>query len=285
MDESAFTYAAPSDPLLKRLAINALEVATGRNRLRRFYFQHQASGWDGASFFDVAIKALSLDLRYDAERLAALPRQGPLVVISNHPFGVLDGIVMCALMRRARSDFLVLTNAVLLRAPEMRDHMLPIDFTETMEAQRANVTSRARALAHLQNGGCVVIFPAGAISTSPDRLGRLPAVDPPWTPYLARLVQSAKAPVAPIYFHGQNSRLFQIVSHISPLLRLALFFHELRRRIGARCEVEIGQTIPFDQLAHLRDRKALVETLRQATYGLAARADMAQQLLRNRADT
>ena len=285
MDESAFTYADPADPLLKRLAINALEVATGRNRLRRLYFQHQASGWEGASFFDVAIKALSLDLRYDAERLAALPREGPLVVVSNHPFGVLDGIVMCALMRRARPDFLVLTNAVLLRAPEMRGHMLPIDFTETMEAQRANVASRAKALAHLENGGCVVIFPAGAISTSPDRLGRRPAIDPPWTPYLARLVQSAKAPVAPIYFHGQNSRLFQIVSHISPLLRLALFFHELRRRIGARCEVEIGRTIPFEQLANLRDRKALVATLRQATYGLAARADMAQQLLRDRADT
>ena len=268
MDKSAFTYADPADPLLKRLAIGALEVATGRNRLRRLYFQHQASGWEGASFFDVAIKALSLDLRYDERRLAALPKEGPLVVVSNHPFGVLDGIVMCALIRRARPDFMVLTNAVLLRAPEMRDHMLPIDFTETMEAQRANVASRAKALAHLQNGGCVVIFPAGAISTSPDRLGRRPAVDPPWTPYLGRLVQSAKAPVAPIYFRGQNSRLFQIVSHISPTLRLALFFHELSRRIGALCEVEVGEVIAFERLAHLRDRQALVGVLRDATYSL-----------------
>jgi putative hemolysin len=269
MDESDFTYAAPSDPLLKRLAINALEVATGRNRLRRLYFQHQASGWEDASFFDVAIKALSLDLRYDAQRLAALPSEGPLVVVSNHPFGVLDGIVMCALMRKARPDFLVLTNAVLLRAPEMRDHMLPIDFTETIEAQRANVASRAKALAHLQSGGCLVIFPAGAISTSPDRLGRRPAVDPPWTPYLARLVHSAKAPVAPICFRGQNSRLFQIVSHISPTLRLALFFHELSRRIGGRCEVEIGNVIAFERLAPLKDRQALVAALRDATYSLS----------------
>ncbi len=268
MDKSAFTYADPADPLLKRLAIGALEVATGRNRLRRLYFQHQASGWEGASFFDVAIKALSLDLRYDEARLAALPKHGPLVVVSNHPFGVLDGIVMCALMRKARPDFLVLTNAVLLRAPEMRDHMLPIDFTETMEAQRANVASRAKALAHLQNGGCLVIFPAGAISTSPDRLGRRPAVDPPWTPYLARLVQNAKAPVVPILFRGQNSRLFQIVSHISSTLRLALFFHELSRRIGARCEVEIGEVIDFERLATLKDRRALVQHLREATYSL-----------------
>ena len=269
MDESAFTYADPADPLLKRLAIAALEVATGRNRIKRLYLQHQATGWAGASFFDVAIKALSLDLRYDADRLAALPKEGPLVVVSNHPFGVLDGIVMCALMRRARPDFLVLTNAVLLRAPEMRAHMLPIDFTETMEAQRANVASRTKALKHLQNGGCVVIFPAGAVSTSPDRLGRRPAVDPPWTPYVARLVQSAQAPVVPIYFPGQNSRLFQIVSHISVTLRLALFFHEVRRRIGARFDVRIGETISFDQLAPLTDRKALTQVLRAATYALS----------------
>jgi putative hemolysin len=280
MDKSAFTYADPADPLLKRLAIGALEVATGRNRLRRLYFQHQSNGWEGASFFDVAIKALSLDLRYNAERLAALPKHGPLVVVSNHPFGVLDGIVMCALMRKARPDFLVLTNAVLLRAPEMRAHMLPIDFTETMEAQRANVASRARALSHLQNGGCIVIFPAGAISTSPDRLGRRPAVDRPWTPYLARLVQRARAPVTPVFFHGQNSRLFQIVSHISMTARLALFFHELRGKIGARCDVTIGETIPFDQLAHLTDRQALVEALRAATYSLNDSKHLAQDLLR-----
>ncbi len=268
MDESAFTYADPADPLLKRLAIGALEVATGRNLIKRLYLQHQASGWAGASFFDVAIKALSLDLQYDASRLAALPREGPLVVVANHPFGVLDGIVMCALMRKARPDFLVLSNAVLLRAPEMRDHMLPIDFTETMEAQRANVASRAKALKHLQNGGCVVIFPAGAVSTSPDALGRRPAVDPPWTPYVARLVQSARAPVVPIYFPGQNSRLFQIVSHISVTLRLALFFHEVRRRIGGRFEVKIGELISFERLSHFTDKNALVEALRAATYSL-----------------
>ena len=284
MDESAFTYADPADPFLKRLAIGALEVATGRNRLRRLYFQHQAGGWEGASFFDVAIKALSLDLRYDADQLAALPKHGPLVIIANHPFGVLDGIVMCALIRKARPDFLALANAVLLRAPEMREHILPIDFAPTKEARRANAGSRSKAVEHLQNGGCMVIFPAGAVSTSPDPLGRRPAIDPPWTPYLARLVQSACAPVTPIYFHGQNSRLFQIVSHISMNARLALFFHELRRKIGARCDVVIGETITFDRLAPITDRHALVEVLRAATYSLAHSKGLASDLREAAAD-
>ncbi len=269
MDNSAFTYAAPTDPLLKRIAIGALEVATGRNQLRRLYFEQQARALAGESFFDLAIKALSVDLRYDAQQLAALPKEGPLVVIANHPFGVLDGIIICALMRKARPDFLALANAVLLRAPEFRDHILPIDFSPSKEAARANAASRSKAVDHLRNGGCMVIFPAGAISTSPDPLGRLPAIDPPWTPFLARLVQSAKAPVTPIYFHGQNSRLFQMVSHLNMTARLGLFFHELRSKIGSRRDVTIGDTIGFEQLSHLTERQALVEFLRVATYRLS----------------
>ena len=268
MDETAFTYSEPTDPLFKRLAVSSIEVATGRNRLRRLYFQHQQKGWSGQSFFATSIAALSLDLQVDRERLLALPKTGPLVVIANHPFGVLDGIVMCSLMEQVRPDFRVLTNAVLLRAPEMREKMLPIDFSDTPAARRVSAESRAIAVDHVKSGGCMVVFPAGAVSTSPDRWGREPAVDGPWTPYLARLVQAARGPVVPIFFEGQNSRLFQIVSHISMTGRLALFFHEVRRRIGTALPVRIGEPIPFDTLRDFKDRKELVAELRQRTYAL-----------------
>ena len=269
MDESAFSYAADSDPWPQRALIRLLEVATGRNRLKQLYLQHQHSNWGGASFFATALQALSLDLRYDARQLMALPKEGPLLVVANHPFGVLDGIILCGLMEQVRADFLALTNSVLLRAPEMRTRMLPIDFSSTREAQRANAASRAKAMQHLAGGGCMIIFPAGAMATSPDRLGAKPAEDLPWTPYLARLVQTAKCPVAPVYFHGQNSRLFQIASHIHVNLRLALFFHEVRRRIGTQFPIAIGDVIPYAALAPFDDRAALVAVLRARTLGLA----------------
>lgn len=278
VDHRAFTYADPSDPLLKRLAISCVEVATGRNRLKRLYFQHQSAGWEGRSFFSTAIKALSLDLQVETEKLQALPTSGPLVVVANHPFGVLDGIVMCALMEEVRPDFFVLTNAVLLRAPEMREKMLPVDFSGTPEAVRTNIETRSRARDHLLGGGCVVIFPAGAVSTSPDRFGRQRAVDAPWTPFLGRLVRQARAPVAPIYFPGQNSALFQFVSHISLTLRLSLFFHEVRRRIGTPFPVRIGDVVTYDELAGLPERADLVEELRRRTYALAAPAEIPEPL-------
>ena len=268
MDESAFSYASDSDPPLRRAVIRALEAATGRNRIKRLYFQHRNSGWNGESFFATAVKALSLDLCYEREKLLALPRQGPLLVIANHPFGVLDGIIICALLEQVRDDFLALTNAVLLRAPEMRGRMLPIDFSETREAQRANAVSRAKAQKHLMDGGCMILFPAGAMATSPDRLGARPAEDLPWTPYLARLAQTAKCPVAPVRFHGQNSRLFQIFSHINANLRLSLFFHEVRRRIGTEFPISIGDVIAWEDLAGIRDRGELVAELRRRTLSL-----------------
>lgn len=270
-DDSPFSYAGSGDPLWKRVAIGAVERATGARRIERLYRAKQAEGWrEGGeqSFFRTAISALSIDLRYSAERLARIPREGALVVVANHPFGVLDGIAMCALMERARPDFLVLTNSVLMRAPEMRGRMLPVDFAQTRDARRANVESRAKALAHVGSGGCIVIFPAGAVSTSPDRWGREPAVDGPWSPFAARLVRSGQASVLPVRFEGQNSRLFQIASHIHPNLRLGLFFHEVRRRIGTPMDVAIGEVAPFSAFAHL-DRAALLAELRAGVDGLA----------------
>ena len=194
---------------------------------------------------------------------------GPTVFVANHPYGVLDGIVISWLVEKVRPDFLVLTNAVLMRAEEVRDYVLPIDFSDTPEARAMNVRSRAAARAQLEKGGAVVVFPAGGVSTAPDRLGRLPAVDAPWQPFVAQLVQRAKATVVPIWFGGQNSRLFQIASHVSLTLRLSLLFHEVKTRIGASLPVAIGAPIPYPEIADIRDRQALADLLMARTYALA----------------
>lgn len=272
LDEAAFTYCDPADPFWKRLAIGGLERLTGRETIKRLYLRHQKAGWGArGDFFETALEALSIDLVYDAQSLAAVPREGPLVVVANHPFGVLDGIAACALIGKARRDFRVLTNAVLMRAPEMRERMLAVDVSETPQARRANARTLAQALAHARAGGCVVVFPAGAISTAPDRWGRLPALDGPWSPFAGKLAISAQAHTLALRFMGQNSRLFQIVSHVHPALRLALFFHETRRRIGAPIEARIGAPMPPSTLAGL-DAAAATQRLRAECDALAQQA-------------
>lgn len=269
MDDVNFSYAAETDPAWKRALIHAIERATGQPRLKRLYLENRLNPRAGESFFAAAMRLLAIDVRYDAGSLARLPATGPLVVVANHPYGVLDGLAIGALIERVRGDFLILTNAVLLRAAEIRDYVLPVDFAETPEALETNLASRAAARAHLQKGGAIVVFPAGAVSTSPDRWGRAPAVDPRWPPFAAQLALRSRATVAPIWFDGQNSRIFQIASHFSLTLRLALLFHEVSRRIGSPLRVEIGEPLPFDRLASVGDRQELADRLRDVTYALA----------------
>ena len=283
MADADFTYAEPSMPAVKRGLIRMVEAATGRRHLRRLYLARRPEIVRGSPVFATAIELLELDVRHDPAALARTPATGPLVVVANHPYGVLDGIVISWLVGQVRSDFAVLTNAALTRVPEIAPHVLPIDFAGTPEAAGTNLRSRAAAHRILANGGCVVVFPAGGIATAPDRLGRRPAVDAPWQPFTAQLIQRARATVVPIRFDGQNSRLFQIASHINPALRLSLIFHEVRRRIGTSMTVAIGAPMPFADLpAAAAGRQNLMAHLRSVTEALGEDLDAPADTRRGR---
>lgn len=264
-----FTYADPSMPLLQRGMVRAIEVLTGQPELARLYRDYQCNGASREDFWSGAVRRLGLLVNADLDRLAReLPARGPVLVVANHPYGVLDGIVIGWLVRRVREDFRILTHAVLYKAPEVRPWLLPVDFSGTPEAQRTNLASRRSAHDLLEQGGVVVVFPAGAVSTSPDRMGRTPAVDAPWQPFIAQLIQRHQAPVLPIYFGGQNSRLFQIASHVSQTLRLSLLFKEVHDRMGTPIDVKIGELLDASELEGVPSRQALVDRLRVLTYSL-----------------
>src|ERR1700679_1250947 len=216
----SFSYASADDPRLKRFLIRLIERMTGQPR-QRILVGH--------------------DLE---DALARLPRAGALVIVANHPLGVLDGVIVCQLIARVRSDFRVLTNAVLNRADEVKQFLLPVDFSETKEALDTNLKSRAAAKQHLLAGGCLIVFPAGGVSTTPKPWDKH-AVDAEWKNLTARLIAQAKAPVVPVYFAGQNSRLFQLASHVSMTLRLSLLFKEVHDRIGTEVHVRIGEVIAY----------------------------------------
>ncbi|GGH15957.1 glycerol acyltransferase [Alsobacter metallidurans] len=270
MDDLLFSYADETTPRFKRRVIRTVERLTGQPKLKRIYVDNQLRPRAGESFWSAAVRRLRLDVRFDAARLAALPKTGPLVIVANHPYGVLDGLVIAWLAERIRPDFKILTHAVLLRAPEAAPQLLPVDFSGSPTTMATNLASRAAARDHLAQGGCVVVFPAGGVSTSPDRLGRKPAQDAPWQPFTAQLIEKAKAAVVPMYFEGQNSRVFQIASHLSLTLRLALIFHEVRSRMGAELRVAIGAPIDPSELAQAGDRRAQMADLRRRTEALAS---------------
>lgn len=265
-----FTYASPEDSRARRAVIRGIERATGQPHLKRLYEQFQndlATGRSADDFFTAGVKKLELDLVYDEAQLLAGPKTGPLVVIANHPFGVLDGIVICHLMLKLRRDFRILSNSALYRVPEIYDWLLPIDFNETREALATNLKSRAEARKFLEGGGALIVFPAGGVATTTGAFSRR-AVDAEWKPLTAKLILQGRAPVLPMFFHGQNSRLFQIASHISLTMRLALIFREVHRRIGTKLHISIGDTIPFERIAEIGDKRAVMAFLRDSVHRL-----------------
>lgn len=261
------SYAAYFEHPLKRSLVRAIEKLSGQPRLQKIYETYR-SDLAHEPFFSAAVKLLNLDVRFNAARLAEIPATGPLVVVANHPFGVLDGLLISWLISLRRTDFKVLTNAVLDGAPEARDWLLPIDFAGTREAQAINIATRAESLKRLKDGECIIVFPAGGVSTSPTPFSRM-AVDDTWKPFTAKLITHSGASVTPIYFEGQNSRLFQWASHMSIELRLALIFREVKRRIGTDVPVHIGETLSPEQLAQAGKRHDLMNFLRAQTYGMA----------------
>jgi putative hemolysin len=264
-----FSYATPDDAPWRRALIQGIEQVTGKPKLWRLYERYRHDG-RSEDFFAEAVSRLDFRLRVSSAQEPAFPAEGPLVVLANHPFGVVDGILLGYLISRVRPDFRILVHSALYRLPELRNNLLPIDFSGTAEALQTNLTSRRAALEDLAQGRAIAIFPAGGVSTAPRILDA--AIDAPWTPFLARLIHCGRASVVPVYFEGQNSRLFQLTSRLAMGLRPSLLFREVVKKIGHEIGAHIGAPLPYESLAPITDRRLLTDYLRQRTYALRASA-------------
>lgn len=261
------TYSSPDDPVIKRLLIETIEFATGRRKLEKVYNSIYQMDLAYGEVWGVALKKLHLYLQYNEDQLQKIPREGPLVFVANHPFGVVDGLMLGHLVSLVRNRFFILVNEVLAREPLLEEYLLPIDFRETKEAMRTNIETRRISMDRLRKGEALAIFPAGGVATSP-KIWKRKAYDLEWKRFVAKLIQATEATVVPVFFSGQNSRIFQVASNINMNLRLSLFLHEIRNKRGKQIPVIIGDPIPFDKLEPLKDRQELLDYLREETYKL-----------------
>lgn len=266
-DTPTLSYATDGDPVLRRSLIRGIEKISGQPRLRRLYDEYRRQGGSDLPFWQEAINRLRVSLDYDAQQLLNMPKDGPLIVVSNHPFGVLDGLSACHLVSQRRNDIKLMAHATFERAPELRPYLLPIHFEGASTALRSNVAARQAALQHLNEGGAVIIFPAGRVSTADKIFG--PATDAPWKLFVAAMIQRSNATILPIYFEGQNSWRFHLASRIGEAWREALLMYELARRIGSDVTVRIGEPTHASELPDINDRHLLLDDLRSRVYALS----------------
>mgnify|MGYP005845583743 CR=1 FL=1 len=262
------TYATSAQTRGGRVLIRVVENATGRLSLIKRAEGYEREVERGRSFWDVIVERYGLSLDLIGGSLTNIPANGPLIVIANHPYGILDGLMMGHVLDKIRGDFRILANSVFRKAEALNRVILPISFAETKEAIRLNLETRATALRYLSEGGAIGVFPGGTVSTALRPFGQ--PLDPGWRNFTAKMIARSNATVVPIYFDGHNSRLFQLASHLHQTLRLALLIKEFRSRVDEPVRVVVGEPIPSAKLAALRaDPKGMMDFLRAATYDLA----------------
>lgn len=221
------------------------------------------------SFFDGALQALGIALDCtDADR-RRIPGRGPALLVANHPFGLLEGLLLGALVSRIREDYRFIANSLLASVPEIGRRVIPADPFGARESVQQNSVSVRQAQHWLEQGGVLITFPAGEVS---NLHGIPPSVtDSEWSSRIIRLARRQGVPVVPVFTAGRNSIPFQLAGLVYPALRTALLCRELLNKRGRSVTVAVGTPIRAEQMTHFGTDRDLTEYLRERTYALAHR--------------
>ncbi|WP_027257313.1 lysophospholipid acyltransferase family protein [Leisingera aquimarina] len=269
-DRRTLTYANSFDDRWTSLAIKTIEWLTGKLTILRMVskFEKQNAEYRGQKFWRGALNIMGIDLQTPEEQINNIPKDGPVVIVANHPHGMVDGMIFADLIGRRRLDYRILTRSVLTGLDEAAtSFMIPVPFPHDPEAQRKMVDMRAKTMAFLKDGGAVALFPSGVVMSSDSWFG--PAVEREWNVFTAQLIRRSGARVVPIYFPGHNSRWYQIACRISPILRQGLLLREIVRSCNKPQAPVVGKPLTDAQMEQLQsDPRGFMAWLREHTLSL-----------------
>lgn len=262
-----------SNPVVKGLVTvlkKPIEVLLDFKSLNKI---HQ-SGVDlqkDADFSQKLLDVMNITLKFDERCLERIPKEGSVVFVANHPFGGIEGVILGAILRRVRPDVKIMANQMLERIPELRDLFIFVNPFDTKTAARENLKSMKETLRHVENGGALGVFPAGAVSHQTWKNKAI--VDPEWSNHITRIIKKTNSPVVPIFFSGTNGKLFQFAGLVHPLLRTALLPRQFSNKQNKTISVTIGKVISKSRINSFQNETELTRYLRQRTYLLQSFAD------------
>ena len=222
----------------------------------------------GHAVWSAALVVMGITIETPQSQIDRIPKTGPVVVVANHPHGMVDGMVMAELIGRVRQDYRILVRAFLSDIDEdAGSFLIPVPFPHEDDAQAKMVEMRKQAMAHLKAGGVVALFPSGVVASSNSLLG--PMVEDEWKLFTAKMIRTSGAQVVPLFFPGSNSRAYQMANQISATLRQSLLIREIVKACGKPQKPIIGEPIDPTELSdRLRDPRACMAWLREKTLGL-----------------
>jgi len=268
-DRSGLTYSGTFESPIKRGVIKTIEWCTGKIKVLRMIRKFERRGKvRGPEFWRTVLEIMDIDLQTPQSQLENIPKTGPVVVVANHPHGLVDGMIMAELISRVRPDYRILTRAFLTDIDEEAgQYLIPVPFPHEPDAQAKMVEMRKQAMAFLNEGGVVALFPSGVVASANAMFG--PMVEDEWTLFTAKMIRTSGARVVPLFFPGANSRWYQMASQISATLRQSLLIYEIVKACGKPQKPILGT--PFDDeevKERLKDPRACMAWMRDVTLNL-----------------
>ncbi|MEC7257242.1 MAG: lysophospholipid acyltransferase family protein, partial [Pseudomonadota bacterium] len=246
-----------------------IELFTGKLTIVRLIREFERRGAPrGQEFWRACLDVMGIELTTPQAQLDRIPKEGPVIVVANHPHGMVDGMIFADLIGRVRPDYRILTRSLLTAIDDVAgSYMIPVPFPHDKDAQRKGVEMRAKAMEHLKDGGVVALFPSGVVAHSETWWG--PAVEAEWNVFTAKMIRRSGAQVVPMRFPGANSRAYQIANKISPILRQGLLLHEIVYSLNKPQGPIVGHPLSAETIAeHADDPRGFMAWLRQHTLDL-----------------
>lgn len=269
-DMRRLSYAGTFTNPFKAGTIRVIEWVTAKVTLLRLIRDFEASGAPfGSAFWPKAMRQMGISINTPPEEIARIPATGALIVVANHPHGLVDGMVMADLVNRVRPDFKILTRSLLTGIPEVAEFMIPVPFPHEENSRALGLEMRNLTMDQLRNGGVIILFPAGKVATSEGWFG--PAIEAEWNVFTHKMIQRSGAMVLPIHFTGRNSRTYQIANQLSATLRQGLLLYEIKRALFKPQRPIIGNPIAASELDKWEGNpRGFLAWLRQHTLDLGA---------------
>lgn len=231
-------------------------------------------------FFTYALDAMKMDIQVEEHELARIPREGPFILVANHPFGMIESLLLGKMLTNIRPDFKILGNYMMNMIPEIREFNIAVDPYGGKEAASHNISPLRDALRHLKHGGCLMTFPAGEVAHLD--LRRRTITDSAWDENIAGIIRRTHVPVLPVFFTGGNSWLFYALGVINPWLRTLMLPRELLKKQQTCFPIKVGQAISPERLAAISTNEELISYVRMRTYLLNPTCRQSRPIDKNR---
>ena len=233
----------------------------------------------GPDFVDAILEGCGIDIEFDARELKNIPATGSFVAIANHPYGGIEGMVLLKILCMVRPDAKLMANFLLKKIPNLSDYFIAVNPFENVE-HSSSISGLKNTLELLSGGTPIGIFPAGEVSTY--KVDKHQVTDRLWHPVVGKIIAKAKVPVVPVYFHGNNGLLFNLLSLIHPALRTAKLPSELFNKHGHTIKLRIGKPINVEEIPDYNNPAKLLSFLRARTYALGTGLEEEKKLFRPR---